>query len=62
MLGSVPASAADNAAPDFDGHARPGDNVYTATLLVIEPKTGKLRSHHQQVPHDVWDFDWLARW
>lgn len=43
MLGSVPASAADNAAPDFDGNARPDDNVYTATLLAIEPKTGKLR-------------------
>ena len=46
-----------NAAPDFDGSARPGDNLYTATLLAIEPKTGKLRWHHQEVPHDVWDFD-----
>ncbi len=46
-----------NAAPDFDGSVRPGDNLYTATLLAIEPKTGKLRWHHQEVPHDVWDFD-----
>lgn len=46
-----------NAAPDFDGSVRQGDNLYTATLLAIEPKTGKLRWHHQEVPHDVWDFD-----
>jgi len=46
-----------NAAPDFDGSVRPGDNRYTATLLAIEPKTGKLRWHHQEVPHDVWDYD-----
>lgn len=46
-----------NAAPDFDGSVREGDNLYTATLLAIEPKTGKLRWHHQEVPHDVWDYD-----
>lgn len=46
-----------NAAPDFDGSVRPGNNLYTATLLAIEPKTGKLRWHHQEVPHDVWDYD-----
>ena len=45
-LGSVPASAADNAPPDFDGNARPGDNLYTATLLAIEPKTGKQLMTH----------------
>jgi alcohol dehydrogenase (cytochrome c) len=46
-----------NAAPDFNGAVRAGDNLYTATLLAIEPKTGKLRWHHQEVPHDVWDYD-----
>lgn len=46
-----------NAAPDFDGTKRDGDNLYTATTLAIEPKTGKLRWHHQEVPHDVWDYD-----
>jgi alcohol dehydrogenase (cytochrome c) len=46
-----------NAAPDFNGAVREGDNLYTATLLAIEPKTGKLRWHHQEVPHDVWDYD-----
>lgn len=46
-----------NAAPDFDGSVRKGDNLYTATLLAIEPKTGNLKWHHQEVPHDVWDYD-----
>lgn len=46
-----------NAAPDFDGPVREGDNLYTATLLAIEPKTGKLKWFHQEVPHDVWDYD-----
>ena len=46
-----------NAAPDFDTSKRVGDNLYTATVLAIEPKTGKLRWHHQEVPQDAWDFD-----
>ena len=46
-----------NASPNFDGSKRQGDNLYTATTLAIEPRTGKLRWHHQEVPHDVWDFD-----
>jgi alcohol dehydrogenase (cytochrome c) len=46
-----------NAAPDFDGTDRKGDNLYAATVLAIEPKTGKLRWYHQEVPHDVWDYD-----
>jgi alcohol dehydrogenase (cytochrome c) len=46
-----------NAAPDFDGSQREGDNLYTATLLAMDPKTGKIVWYHQEVPHDVWDFD-----
>ena len=46
-----------NAAPDFDGATRPGDNKYTATLLALEPKTGKLKWHYQEIPHDIWDYD-----
>ncbi len=46
-----------NAAPDFNGAVREGNNLYTATLLAIEPRTGKLKWHHQEVPHDVWDYD-----
>jgi alcohol dehydrogenase (cytochrome c) len=46
-----------NAAPDFDGPARDGDNLYTASLLAIDAKSGRLNWYHQEVPHDVWDFD-----
>ena len=46
-----------NAAADFYGENRKGDNKYTATLLALEPQTGRLKWHHQEVPHDVWDFD-----
>ena len=46
-----------NAAPDFDGAARPGDNKYTATLLALTGKTGAIKWSYQEVPHDVWDFD-----
>jgi len=34
-----------------------GDNLYTSTLLALDAKTGKLKWHHQEIPHDVWDFD-----
>jgi alcohol dehydrogenase (cytochrome c) len=46
-----------NAAPDFFGADREGDNKYTATLLALDPKTGQLKWHRQEVPHDVWDYD-----
>ena len=46
-----------NAAPDFYGAEREGDNKYTSTLLALEPKTGKLKWHHQEIPHDEWDYD-----
>ncbi len=46
-----------NAAPDFFPDGRRGDNLYTASILAIEAKTGKLKWHYQEVPHDVWDYD-----
>ena len=46
-----------NAAPDFDGLVRPGDNKYTATLLALEPETGKIRWYNQEIPHEIWDYD-----
>lgn len=46
-----------NAAPDFNREGREGDNLYTATLLALEPKTGKIKWHRQEVPNDTWDFD-----
>lgn len=46
-----------NAAPDFNRDERMGDNLYTATLLALEPKSGKVKWHRQEVPNDTWDFD-----
>jgi glucose dehydrogenase len=37
--------------------SRPGDNLYTVSLVALEIATGKLRWHYQQVPHDVWGYD-----
>ena len=50
-----------NPAPDYDwGNARPGDNLYTSSVVALDPDTGKLKWYHQQVPHDVWDYDAAA--
>jgi len=46
-----------NAAPDFYGDDRKGDNLYTASLLALDPKTGKVKWHRQEIPHDVFDYD-----
>jgi PQQ-dependent dehydrogenase (methanol/ethanol family) len=37
--------------------ARPGDNLYTTSVILLDPDTGKLKGHHQEIPHDAWDFD-----
>ncbi len=46
-----------NAAPDFNREDRIGDNLYTATVLALDPKSGKIKWHRQEVPNDTWDFD-----
>ncbi len=46
-----------NAAPDFDGSVRPGDDLYTACVLALDADTGKLRWYFQFTPHDVFDYD-----
>lgn len=46
-----------NAAPDYNGSIRKGDNLYTASILALEIATGKYRWHFQQVHHDIWDYD-----
>lgn len=46
-----------NAAPDFDGSSRPGDDLYTACVLAIDPNSGKLKWYFQFTPHDIYDYD-----
>lgn len=45
-----------NPAP-WNSHKRPGDNLYSASRLAIDPSTGKIKWHFQTTPHDGWDFD-----
>ena len=46
-----------NPSPDLDGSVRPGDNLYTDSLVSLDLDTGKYVCHFQYVPHDVWDVD-----
>lgn len=46
-----------NAAPDFVGDTRPGDDLYTSCVLAIDPDTGKLKWYFQFTPHDLYDYD-----
>ena len=46
-----------NPSPDFDGGVRPGDNLYTSSVVAIDPDDGSLRWHYQWTPHDLWDYD-----
>lgn len=46
-----------NAAPDFAGESRPGDDLYSACVLAIDPGTGKLKWYFQFTPHDLYDYD-----
>ncbi len=46
-----------NPSPDFDGSIRPGDNLYTDSLVALDLETGKYICHFQYIAHDVWDLD-----
>ncbi|MBO4237574.1 MULTISPECIES: PQQ-dependent dehydrogenase, methanol/ethanol family [Pseudonocardia] len=46
-----------NPAPDFDGEVRPGDNLYTDSVVALDVDTGEIKWHYQFTPHDLWDYD-----
>lgn len=46
-----------NPGPDWNGDHRAGDNLYTCSVLAINPETGKLVWHFQFTPHDTHDWD-----
>ena len=46
-----------NPGPDYNGDVRPGDNLYSCSLLALDLDTGKLKWHFQFTPHDTRDFD-----
>lgn len=41
----------------WNSWVRPGDNLYSASTVAIDPATGKIVWHYQSTPHDGWDFD-----
>ncbi|MEP7270859.1 MAG: PQQ-dependent dehydrogenase, methanol/ethanol family [Acidobacteriota bacterium] len=46
-----------NPGPDLNGSVRKGDNLFTCSVVAIEPATGKRRWHFQFTPHDLYDWD-----
>jgi PQQ-dependent dehydrogenase (methanol/ethanol family) len=46
-----------NPSPDLYGAERPGDNLYTDSMVAIDLDTGKYKWHYQYIAHDLWDLD-----
>lgn len=46
-----------NPGPDWNGDPRPGDNLYSCSLLAVDASTGKIKWYFQFTPHDVHDWD-----
>ncbi len=46
-----------NPCPDYNGDQRPGDNLYSDSVLALRPQTGELVWHFQYTPHDLHDWD-----
>jgi PQQ-dependent dehydrogenase (methanol/ethanol family) len=46
-----------NPSPDLDGSVRPGDNLYTDSLVSLDLNTGQYVCHFQYIAHDIWDLD-----
>ena len=46
-----------NPSPDYDGTPRAGDNLYSDSMLAIDPATGRMKWYFQFTPHDTHDWD-----
>jgi outer membrane protein assembly factor BamB len=46
-----------NPAPAFNAVRRPGDNLYTDSIVALDARTGRIKWYYQETPHDVWDYD-----
>ncbi|MSQ60490.1 MAG: pyrrolo-quinoline quinone [Betaproteobacteria bacterium] len=46
-----------NPSPQMDDLTRPGDNLYTVSLVALDADTGKVKWYYQEVPHDMWGYD-----
>jgi quinoprotein glucose dehydrogenase len=47
----------NGATVDFYGGFRPGDNLFSTSLIALDVKTGKRVWHYQLVHHDIWNYD-----
>ena len=46
-----------NPGPDWNADPRPGDNLYTDSVVALNADTGQLKWHYQFTPHDEFDYD-----
>ena len=46
-----------NPGPDWNGDSRPGDNLYSDSVVALDADTGKLKWYYQFSPHDEFDYD-----
>ena len=44
-------------AASWNAMVRPGDNLYTASILALDPQTGEIKWHYQTSPNDPFDYD-----
>jgi len=56
----VPLASAGMGNKDFYGADRPGDNLFSDSLVALDARTGKRLWHYQAVRHDIWDRDFPA--
>jgi quinoprotein glucose dehydrogenase len=47
----------NGATMDFYGGFRPGDNLFSTSLIALDVKTGRRAWHYQLVHHDIWNYD-----
>ena len=46
-----------NPGPDWDNEYRPGDNLYSNSVLALDADSGKIKWHFQYTPNDPYDYD-----
>ncbi|HWH48744.1 MAG TPA: PQQ-binding-like beta-propeller repeat protein [Burkholderiales bacterium] len=46
-----------NPSPQMDDLTRPGDNLYTVSLVALDADSGAIKWYYQEVPHDMWGYD-----
>ena len=50
-------SARATPVPTTTARVRPGDNLFAASIVALDYKTGQYKWHFQEVHHDIWDYD-----